>query len=1206
MNPRNINTTDVQLTNTKLPSNLNDLTALSDLSELRSRINDKVAMSESQVIRNLASRLAMDESQRNASCETAADLVSAIRTDEKSGLMEVFLTEYGLSTAEGVALMCLAEALLRVPDAETIDKLIEDKLISSSWHEHVGESPSALVNTATYGLIVTSKVLSNPSQESIKKLIKSSIKRLGAPVIRTAVKRAMKEMGHQFVLGETIESALKKGAKAATKGYTYSFDMLGEAAITQTDAEQYFHAYEQAILKLGENAGSSSVAANPGISIKLSALHPRYEALQSQRVMSELVPTVAKLVLLAKQHNLGLNIDAEEANRLDISLDVIEALLSNYDLAGWDGFGVVVQAYNKCAESVIDWLHALAKQRNQKIMLRLVKGAYWDSEIKHAQVEGLNHFPVFTRKHFTDVSYLCCAKKLLSMSDFIYPQFATHNAHTVCSIIQLADGNENYEFQRLHGMGENVYRRLVEDNKIKCRIYAPVGEHRDLLAYLVRRLLENGANSSFVNQVVDLEVPIDQVITDPFSTFDDGTTSNSDVASGIPKARDLYQPERLNSNGLDLSDPLDHERFLNGRAEFQKTKWRATSLLALPYQGNEEVTVVNPSKITDIVGTALQANASDIDTALDSAKTWEGSNAAARHDILMRIAELLEQNFNELSALLTREAGKTPNDTIAEIREAVDFLRFYAAQAKRQALDTPRGIFVCISPWNFPLAIFIGQISAALATGNGVIAKPAETTPLIAFYAIKLFYKAGVPRDVLQLILGEGSTVGAALVGSPKIAGVCFTGSTQTGIYINRSMAEGLAPAAPLIAETGGLNAMMVDSTALPEQAVKDIIKSAFQSAGQRCSALRLLYLQDDIYDSFVEMLRGAMNELEIGAAWDLSSDVGPLISAQAQHEVEAYIEQATLDGKVLKRLNIDTQLQGHYIAPTLIEVTGIEEMEKEIFAPVLHIAKFSSEQFSSVINSINKSGYGLTFGLHSRITARADQVAKTLQVGNIYINRDQIGAVVGSQPFGGENLSGTGPKAGGPSYLQRFCEPAGVSQHADDCRDQPIHKSDPDANSVDLNTLQNLIDTITRPKNAISETLMPGPTGEQNLLYQYARGIVLCLGPSVQTAASQALIAKQQGCIPIIVCPGAIGEYAIDGFLARELLIRVSGVNVIALSDSGSDAQRTRKCLAKREGAILRLVCDDSLATACVHERHVCTDTTAAGGNATLLAASM
>ena len=1157
------------------------------LDKQRLVIRSSARRTEDEVLSTLIAKHGLNDSQRKGALEQAISMVSSLRGAGNPALMEIFLAEYGLSTDEGVALMCLAEALLRVPDAATIDRLIEDKLISSSWHEHVGESPSTLVNTATYGLIVTSKILSNPTQKSIVSLVRNSIKRLGVPVIRSAVKRAMKEMGHQFVLGETIDSALLKGAKAESEGYTYSFDMLGEAAVTSADADVYFSSYKAAIEALANKATTDQIELNPGISIKLSALHPRYDFLQKQRVIQELVPKVIELAILAKRSNLGINIDAEEADRLDISLDVIEAVLTRDELSGWDGFGVVVQAYNKSAAPVIDWLYELAAGNKRKIMVRLVKGAYWDSEIKRAQVEGLDHFPVFTQKSMTDVSYLCCAKKLFSMSETIYPQFATHNAHTVSAILQIAPRDARYEFQRLHGMGENVYQSLV-GSELACRIYAPVGQHKELLAYLVRRLLENGANSSFVNQVVDLNVPVEEVVIDPFEVcFDHGEI-------GIEKASDMFAPRRQNSKGIDLRDYYDQQQFDTARQSYRETKWRATPLLAEPYIGSKPSFLLSPSNSKDVVGEVIDANFDDVATALKCGSSWRESTGEDRAKTLNKVASLLEKNVGEISALLGREAGKSPLDIIAEVREAVDFLRYYSAEIQQNEGKEALGIFVCISPWNFPLAIFVGQIAAALAAGNGVLAKPAETTPLVAFYTVRLFHKAGVPRDVLQFLPGDGASVGAQLVSSAKVSGVCFTGSTVTGQSINRAMAENLAPSAPLIAETGGLNAMIVDSTALPEQAVQDIIRSAFQSAGQRCSALRILYLQDDIYDQFLEMLFGAMDELKLGDAWNLDTDVGPLISKTAKLNIQAYIQDAAIKGNLLKTSETDLLPDGHYLAPTVISVSGIESLETEVFGPVLHVARFGADDLGQVVTNINQSGYGLTFGLHSRIDKRAEELSQVLNVGNIYINRDQIGAVVESQPFGGENLSGTGPKAGGPNYFQRF------TKYKNRQNGTALSQS---ANRISLDEIQVLIDSIPSSRTLLSKSKMPGPTGEENTLHEYSRGVVLCLGPSVDEAKEQQAVALKHGCVPVVVCAEATGKYAINGHLQRDLLVALNGVDVVVSWGNASDLSKIRQALAKREGRIVRFVCDDSLASACVTERLVCKDTTASGGNVSLLA---
>lgn len=1158
----------------------------SNLSSFRKKLRDMASAPEGPVLHELASNSAMTASERAAAQVNAIDLVARLRRDDKPGLMEVFLAEYGLSTDEGVALMCLAEALLRVPDSDTIDGLIEDKIVSSSWGEHLGKSSSSLVNAATWGLLFTGKVLGEKGQSSIASSLRSVIKRLGEPVIRVAVGRAMKEMGRQFVLGESIEGALTRGKKRVSEGYSYSFDMLGEAALTKGDAAKYFESYRHAVDVLGSAASSGSIKDNPGISIKLSALHPRYEANQHQRVLTELVPKVLELAQHAKQGNIGLNIDAEEADRLDLSLDVIQAVLEDPSLQGWDGFGVVVQAYNRSAGFVLDWLYALAEKNDRRIMVRLVKGAYWDTEIKRAQVEGLRDYPVFTRKSATDVSYLCCAKKMLSMGDRIYSQFATHNAHTAAAILTIASEDSDYEFQRLHGMGEGVFRIMRQNNPVRCRIYAPVGKHRDLLAYLVRRLLENGANSSFVNQIVDLSVPVEDVVSDPFSV-DLSQTSNS-----IAQPEELFFPERVNSRGWDLNDYLDQQEYENARKPYAVKEWHATPLTFNPYTSSLAIKVVNPANSTDTVGDVVLASDSDVETAINVARSWNDNNAQQRSKILQKVASLLEQNSGEVFALLAREAGKTPNDAISEIREAVDFLRYYSAQAELHHVHRARGVFVCISPWNFPLAIFIGQISAALAAGNGVLAKPAESTPLIAFLAIKLFHLAGVPRDVLQLLPGEGATVGAKLVSAPRVNGVCFTGSTATGLRINRAMADSLAPDAPLIAETGGLNAMVVDSTALPEQAVADIVKSAFQSAGQRCSALRVLYLQEDIYSDFLEMLYGAMDELALGDPWKLSTDVGPLISQAAKKGVQDYIDNAASEGRLIKNIAKRVPDNGHFVGPAVIEVSGINGMHSEVFGPVLHVAKFRSDQLAQVLADVNDSNYGLTFGVHTRIDSRVEEIVSSLNVGNLYVNRDQIGAVVGSQPFGGENLSGTGPKAGGPDYILQFMT---SERHVV----QPTSSS----STLEIAKAQLALDSLTSPRIMLSEQEMPGPTGESNKLYEYARGPILCLGPDLDSATEQAKIAAANGCEYLIICPGAQGENVIDGFLPRELLTALHGFSAVALWSDDEDSKLARRALALREGKIIPLICGNNLARACRLERHVCVDTTAAGGNATLLA---
>lgn len=1161
---------------------------MTELAQLRDIIRTRHNADEKAVLSELAADAAITLTQRSAISAQATTLIENMRTDDQPGLMEVFLAEYGLSTDEGVALMCLAEALLRVPDTQTIDDLIEDKIAPSSWGEHLGKSSSSLVNASTWALMLTGKVLDEEQSTGISGVLHGAIKRVGEPVIRTAVKRAMKEMGNQFVLGETIGSAVERGIAMEKKGFTYSYDMLGEAALTDKDALGFFASYKDSIEKLASHANAADIRQNPGISIKLSALHPRYEFGQRQRVMTELVERTLQLTLLAKNANMGLNIDAEEADRLDLSLDVIEAVLSDERLAGWDGFGVVVQAYSKRASFVIDWLYALATKLDRKIMVRLVKGAYWDTEIKRAQVEGLAGFPVFTKKPATDVAYICCAKKLLSKVDRIYPQFATHNAHSISAVLNLASDYESFEFQRLHGMGEALHRQILEQHGTKCRIYAPVGAHRDLLAYLVRRLLENGANSSFVNQIVDESVPAALIAQDPFEVLDDlGTNADSPIL--WPHA--LYGAERENSRGWDLHCHADVEDIETARTPFKSSQWSATPIMAAKFVGEAPKTIVNPANPADIVGEVVQATADDTDAALAAARDWSDCPAAKRAEILSTAADLYEENFGELFAALCREAGKTPMDCVAELREAVDFLRYYAAQAACVPESGKRGLTACISPWNFPLAIFTGQIAAALAAGNGVLAKPADPTPIVAHIVVKLLLKAGVPTNVLQLLPGRGSIVGAKLIADPRIAGVCFTGSTNTAHMIHTSMAETVHPAAPLIAETGGLNAMIVDSTALAEQAVKDVIASSFQSAGQRCSALRLLYLQEDIAPTFLEMLYGAVDELDQGDPWLLKTDLGPVINEGAQKEISDYIEKARRDGRLLKQLSAPDN--GIYVAPTIIKVSGIADMQKEIFGPVLHVATFKSHQIRQIVQDINASGYGLTFGLHTRIDDRVEYLTSELNVGNMYVNRNQIGAIVGSQPFGGEGLSGTGPKAGGPHYVPRFVQPALVNR--------PV----PNAAIAEVENVQQALDQITPlPRAPLSTAELPGPTGESNRLSVFPRGTVLCLGPTPEDARAQARIATENGCKFLIVAAHASGEHTIDGHLERHQLAALHGFDVVALWSDESDLREARKALAARKGAIIPLACSEDMASYCVMERHVCIDTTAAGGNASLLAA--
>ncbi|WP_106744940.1 bifunctional proline dehydrogenase/L-glutamate gamma-semialdehyde dehydrogenase PutA [Yoonia maritima] len=1142
----------------------------SDQIDMRKEIDAAMYCNEMQAVTALTQTADLTDADRARISSRAADLVRQIRGSAEPGLMEVFLAEYGLSTDEGIALMCLAEALLRVPDAETIDALIEDKIAPSDWGKHLGHSASSLVNASTWALMLTGRVLDD-EKPGITRHLRSAVKRLGEPVIRTAVARAMREMGRQFVLGEDIGKAMKRAAGMQAKGFTYSYDMLGEAARTEADARAYHLSYSRAISAIAEHCTHETVAENPGISVKLSALHPRYEVAQEARVMTELVPRVRALAMLAKSAGMGFNIDAEEADRLSLSLDVIAAVLSEPALSGWDGFGVVVQAYGQRAPLVIDYLHALATKLDRKIMVRLVKGAYWDAEIKRAQVEGIDGFPVFTAKQHTDISYISNARKLLGMTDRIYPQFATHNAHTVAAVLDIASTMgltpATYEFQRLHGMGETLHTLVLNAEKTHCRIYAPVGAHEDLLAYLVRRLLENGANSSFVNQIVDEDVAPEIVAACPFEAIGHGVD--------LPKGPNIFLPERVNSRGWDLTHAPTLSAIETGRAPFMETQFQGHPIIAAGQPMEPKTPVTNPARAKDIVGLVQVAGPADITAAIGYAKPW-GADAATRAVALNAAANAYETNANELFAILAREAGKGLPDVVAELREAVDFLRYYATQASD---DTEaRGVWTCISPWNFPLAIFTGQIAAALAAGNAILAKPAEQTPLIATRAVEMLHAAGVPVDALQLLPGGGN-VGAALTSDARINGVAFTGSTATALKIREAMAANCAPGTPLIAETGGLNAMIVDSTALPEHAVRDIVNGAFRSAGQRCSALRCLYVQEDIAEPLLKMLKGAMDELVVGDPWLLSTDLGPVIDAPAHKIIADHITQAQSDGRIIHRIKAPEN-GGHFIAPTAIRVNSITDMDREIFGPVLHVATFKADEINNVIDTINGTGYGLTFGLHTRIDDRVQTIVERVEAGNIYVNRDQIGAVVGSQPFGGEGLSGTGPKAGGPHYLPRF-----TANPVQSATSEWTADSDLAAISTRLNA--------TKSVTAQTPTDLPGPTGESNRHSVRPRGPILCMGPGPEAAATQ---------VRAIEALGGIGISS-EGTLAPNHLTTLAPLAGVLWWGDAETGRAIETALSKRQGPIVALITGMPDVAHAMHERHVCIDTTAAGGNAALLA---
>ncbi|WP_417547849.1 bifunctional proline dehydrogenase/L-glutamate gamma-semialdehyde dehydrogenase PutA [Marinobacter segnicrescens] len=1197
------------------------------LAESRQAVRNYYLADEYKVIHELIAEAGLTAEERRAITDRAADLVRDVRSSARSTIMEKFLAEYGLTTKEGVALMCLAEALLRVPDNMTIHALIEDKITSGNWGAHVGKASSSFINSTTVALLMTSNLLKDSERQSVGDTLRKMVKRMGEPVVRTVAGQAMKEMGRQFVLGRDIEEAHKEGKEYVAKGYTYSYDMLGEAARTDADALRYYDAYENAIDYIAQFC-DGDVRKNPGISVKLSALLARYEYGQRDRVMNELMPRALKLAKKAAAANMGFNIDAEEQDRLDLSLDVIEAILSDPELADWEGFGVVVQAFGKRASKTLDWLYALAEKLDRRIMVRLVKGAYWDAEIKRAQVMGLTDFPVFTRKACSDVAFLACAHKLVNMADRIYPQFATHNAHSVSAILEMARtaGLDNYEFQRLHGMGESLHNEVMKSSGVPCRIYAPVGKHSDLLAYLVRRLLENGANSSFVNQIVDTSITPEEIARDPIETVESLGENLSSKA--IVKPAKIFGEQRRNSKGWDITDPVTIGEINRGRDRYRDFQWQGGPVTLNGPAGGDSQEVRNPADPDDLVGQITWASEQDIDVAIDAAQQafgdWSAQSAADRAACVRRVGDLYEENAHELFALTTREAGKSLLDAVAEIREAVDFAQYYANEAERyEGSGAPRGVMCCISPWNFPLAIFTGQILANLAAGNTVVAKPAEQTSLLAVRAVELMHEAGIPRGAIQLLPGTGSTVGAALTADPRIAGVCFTGSTATAQRINQSMTETMAPDAPLVAETGGLNAMIVDSTALPEQVVRDVLASSFQSAGQRCSALRMLYVQKDIADHLLEMLYGAMDELGIGDPWQLSTDVGPVIDEDAQKKIQDHCDYFEQQGRLLKKVPVPDK--GRFVSPVVLKVSGIEEMEEEIFGPVLHVATFEAKDIDKVVDAVNAKGYGLTFGIHSRVDHRVDQISKRIHVGNTYVNRNQIGAIVGSQPFGGEGLSGTGPKAGGPQYVRRFLQA--------DVRRCPA----PEAGAVDASALTDLIKEAGKPAlkapaermaaltpifgeapaplDAESEEL-PGPTGELNCLSNHPRGLVLCLGPDRESALEQAATALSQGNRVVLIAPGVedtvkkaadagLPVAGRDGLLVPEALATVDGFHGVATCAETDLLRQYRQALAKRDGALLPLITEHTLDQRYVIERHLCIDTTAAGGNASLIASA-
>lgn len=1237
----------------------------------RSAITSAYRIPETQAVPMLLQQAELPPEQADAAHKLAYSIAEKLRNQKngvgRSGLVQGLLQEFSLSSQEGVALMCLAEALLRIPDKATRDALIRDKISTGNWQSHVGQSSSMFVNAATWGLLFTGKLVSTHNEAKLSTSLNRIISKSGEPLVRKGVDMAMRLMGEQFVTGETIAQALANARKLEDKGFRYSYDMLGEAALTEKDAQDYMVSYQQAIHAIGKASNGRGIYEGPGISIKLSALHPRYSRAQYDRVMEELYPRLLSLVLQAHQYDVGINIDAEEADRLEISLDLLEKLCFEPKLAGWNGIGFVIQAYQKRCPFVIDSIINLAERSQRRLMIRLVKGAYWDSEIKRAQIDGLEGYPVYTRKVYTDVSYIACARKLLSVPNLIYPQFATHNAHTLSAIYQIAGKNYypgQYEFQCLHGMGEPLYEQVVgkvADGKLNrpCRIYAPVGTHETLLAYLVRRLLENGANTSFVNRIADATIPLDELVADPVKDVRELSKTEGQIGlphPKIPLPRDLYGARRVNSMGLDLSN--EHRlaslssALLNAAAQEKVAEpllgGEFVAQQALP----EAIAIINPACHRDIVGKVREASEQEaehaLDIATDAGAIWFATPPSERAAILLRAADIMEQQLQPLLDVLVREAGKTYANAIAEVREAVDFLNYYATQV-REDFDNnthrPLGPVVCISPWNFPLAIFSGQIAAALAAGNTVLAKPAEQTPLIGAIAVSIMHQAGIPRDVLQFLPGKGETIGAKLVGDQRVRGVMFTGSTEVAGLLQRNIAGRLdakGRPTPLIAETGGLNAMIVDSSALTEQVVTDVVASAFDSAGQRCSALRILCVQEDVADRTIRMLKGAMEECRMGNPEHISTDIGPVIDSEAKENIDQHIQQMRSKGKIVfQAVYADSQDQqeqaeGTYVKPTLIELDNIGELKKEIFGPVLHVVRFKRDELEQLVDQINAAGYGLTLGVHTRIDETINQVVAKAKVGNLYVNRNMVGAVVGVQPFGGEGLSGTGPKAGGPLYLYRLLSERPENAVCQTLEQQDSHlpmdasaraellapfeafsawvqkqKTDVEQSIIEQST----VEQFARLTQAGTTRLLPGPTGEKNTYTLRPRGTILCLSDNERDCLTQLSAVLASGCQTL----WENSELHQKLFKSLPEKVRktisftkdwqntVEPIEGVIYHGDCDQLKHVCEAIAKRKGPIISVQGFERgetnlLIERLVHERSLSVNTAAAGGNASLM----
>ncbi|NMP15222.1 bifunctional proline dehydrogenase/L-glutamate gamma-semialdehyde dehydrogenase PutA [Thalassotalea sp. Y01] len=1246
---------------------------------IRQQIRDHYRANENDVLDTLLPLAEIGANARSRVWEKARQLVVQIRKDQVGkGGVDALLNEFSLSTEEGVVLMCLAEALLRVPDKETADSLIRDKLAEGDWSSHIGNSDSIFVNASSWGLLLTGKLV-NYSDDKKKQqfgLLKKTVGRLGEPVIRKAVRYAMQIMGTQFVMGRNIDGAVDRAVKTEAKGYTYSYDMLGEGARTMSDADRYFDSYVTAIHAIGKAAKGRGPQKSPGISIKLSAIHPRYEFTHRERVISELVPRLKELALLAKSYNIGFTVDAEEADRLDISLDVIGAVFLDKDLDGWDGFGIALQAYQKRALYVVDWVREQTLKAQRQMMVRLVKGAYWDSEVKISQVEGFEDFPVFSRKPSTDVSYHACAQRLLSYRDTIYPQFATHNAYTVATILEMAGDKHGFEFQRLHGMGESLYDQVVTSDRVACRVYAPVGEHSDLLAYLVRRLLENGANSSFVNNIVDENIPVESLLTDPVEEVRSWQNKYNPM---IPQSIELYGAERANSKGIDLTN-IDQ---ITAMREQLNTWFEQASDCEVV---DDAQPVTNPANHEQVIGYLKHASADKMQDILaqaqDAFTSWSKVDVQVRADILLKTADKLEEHRDELIAMCIKEAGKIPADGVAEVREAVDFCRYYAARATEMMSDErlqSRGVVLCISPWNFPLAIFLGQVAAAVVTGNTVVAKPAEQTSLIALRTIELMHEVGLPKGVVVPVIARGSQVGANIVPDGRIQAIMFTGSTETGTWISQKLAERSGDPVPLIAETGGQNCMIVDSTALPEQVVDDVVTSGFQSAGQRCSALRVLFVQDEIADKVIKMITGAMQELHVGDPALLSTDVGPVIDEKAFNALHSHVEYLKDKATLHYQCELPNLEHGNYFfAPRLYEISDLSVLKQEVFGPCVHVIRYKAHELENVIDQINGTGFGLTMGIHTRIEEKSEYLAKRSRAGNVYVNRNMIGAVVGVQPFGGRGLSGTGPKAGGPMYLTRLVkEASSAAEHVlsesdkaqlenqfndystsawkigaklQNAKNDELKWRDTDvtvrisvgrqilaqiaANKLftsEQSEIENVVEAarkqLTMIEKALSKPItLPGPTGESNKLYMESRGVLtvirdqdtsfeywllsvvsaLATGNNVIAMVEEQYLEQAQQCENVFTELGLVtGIFQAVSLNHLPTVLENPHLTGAVIASNSRLKQLVSEKLAARSGAILPVITAQSNANLferLVTEKTVTIDTTAAGGNASLM----